>query len=64
METPKDQMLRATEVATLLGIGERSLARFVKSGRFPKPAKIGKALRFSRQAVQQWIAVQQNGGAR
>ncbi len=64
MEIRTDQLLRATDVAALLGIGERSLARLIRAGRFPKPTKVGKSLRFSRQAVQEWLASHINGGGK
>jgi excisionase family DNA binding protein len=64
MDGRSDQLLRTTEVAALLGIGERSLARLVSAGHFPKPTKVGNSLRFSRLAVQAWLASQSSGGAK
>jgi excisionase family DNA binding protein len=57
-----DQMLRPSEVATLLNVSERSLARFIAEGSFPRPIRVGKQRRYSLAAIQAWIA--KNGGAR
>jgi predicted DNA-binding transcriptional regulator AlpA len=57
--------LRSKEVAQLLGIGERSLFRHVKSGAFPRPMRLGRSLRWSRIAVLDWIDCRsREGGAR
>jgi excisionase family DNA binding protein len=57
--------LRPKEVAQILGIGQRSLARYVQSGDFPKPIRLGRSLRYSKQAVLAWIDRRsQEGGAR
>lgn len=57
-----DQMLRPSEVATLLNVSERSLARFIAEGSFPRPIRVGKHRRYSLAAIQAWIA--KHGGAR
>lgn len=57
-----DRMLRPSEVATLLNVSERSLARFVAAGSFPRPIVFGKHRRYNLAAIQAWIA--KNGGAR
>ena len=51
-----DQMLKPSEVATLLNVSERSLARLVAAGSFPRPFVVGKHRRFSLAAIQAWIA--------
>ena len=56
MDGQQDQLLRATEVAILLGIAERTLSRLVKAGEFPRPTRIGNSVRFSRAAVMAWLA--------
>jgi len=56
MDGQQDQLLRATEVAILLGIAERTLSRLVKAGEVPKPTRIGNSVRFSRAAVMAWLA--------
>jgi excisionase family DNA binding protein len=55
MDGQQDQLLRATEVAILLGIAERTLSRLVKAGEFPKPTRIGNSVRFSRAEVMKWL---------
>jgi excisionase family DNA binding protein len=55
MDGQQDQLLRSNEVAALLGIAERTLARLVKAGNFPQPTRIGNSLRFSRVAVMKWL---------
>jgi prophage regulatory protein len=55
MDVQQDQLLRATQVAILLGIAERTLSRLVKAGEFPKPTRIGNSVRFSRAEVMNWL---------
>lgn len=55
MDGHQDQLLRATEVANLLKIAERTLSRLVKAGKFPKPTRIGNSARFSRAVVMKWL---------
>ena len=55
MDGQQDQLLRATEVANLLGIAERTLSRLVKAGDFPKPTRIGNSVRFCRAEVMAWL---------
>jgi excisionase family DNA binding protein len=54
--------LRLKEVAKMLGIGRRSLARYIQAGAFPQPIRLGRSLRYSKQAVLEWI--ERKGGAR
>ena len=62
---PRPITLRPKAVAALLGIGERSLSRYVESGAFPKPIRLGRSLRWSEQVVLEWIDSQsREGGAR
>jgi len=62
---PRPVTLRPRDVAALLGIGERSLSRYVESGAFPRPIRLGRSLRWSEQAVLAWInSRSQEGGAR
>jgi predicted DNA-binding transcriptional regulator AlpA len=57
--------LRSKDVAALLGIGERSLSRYVESGAFPRPIRLGRSLRWSEKAVLEWIdSRSREGGAR
>lgn len=65
MEAKNDDQpitLRLKEVAKMLGIGSRSLARYIQAGEFPKPIRLGRSLRYSKQAVLDWI--KREGGAR
>jgi excisionase family DNA binding protein len=48
-------MLTLREVASLLGIGLRTLRRHIAAGSFPKPIRIGGTLRYSLKAVESWI---------
>jgi excisionase family DNA binding protein len=62
---PRPITLRPKDVAALLGIGERSLSRYVESGAFPQPIRLGRTLRWSEQAVLEWIESRsREGGAR
>jgi predicted DNA-binding transcriptional regulator AlpA len=62
---PRPITLRPKDVAALLDIGERSLSRYVESGAFPKPIRLGRSLRWSEQAVLKWIdSRSRDGGAR
>ena len=65
MTLPNPTTLRPKELAALLGIGERSLFRYLKSGDLPQPIRLGRSMRWSRQAILEWIAHRSNeGGAR
>jgi excisionase family DNA binding protein len=61
-KTDEPVTLRLAEVAQMLGIGRRSLARYIRSGEFPKPIRLGRSRRYSKQAILQWI--DREGGAR
>lgn len=62
---PRPVTLRPKDVAALLGIGERSLSRYVESGAFPQPIRLGRSLRWSEQAILEWIdSRSREGGAR
>jgi predicted DNA-binding transcriptional regulator AlpA len=62
---PRPATLRPKDVAALLDIGERSLSRYVQSGAFPQPIRLGRSLRWSEQAVREWIdSRSREGGAR
>lgn len=54
-------LLRPEEVAELLGVGLRSLNRYVKQGEFPAPLKIGRQTRFTRTQVKHWIQHREGG---
>jgi prophage regulatory protein len=62
---PRPVTLKPRDVAALLGIGQRSLSRYVQAGTFPQPIRLGRSLRWSEQAVLAWIdSRSQEGGAR
>lgn len=54
---PDESLLLDTkQVAELLGIGERTLWRWSRSGIAPRPIKIGKTVRFSADEIREWVA--------
>jgi excisionase family DNA binding protein len=54
---PDESLLLDTkQVAELLGIGERTLWRWSRSGSAPRPIKIGKTVRFSADEIREWVA--------
>ncbi len=55
--------VRAGDVATLLGISERSVYRLAAAGVLPR-VKFGKSMRFSRVALLRFIEQQQEGSRR
>jgi excisionase family DNA binding protein len=65
MNVQNPMTLRPKEVAELLGIGQRSLFRYLKAGELPPPIRLGRSLRWSRQAVLEWLdARSKEGGAK
>lgn len=50
------ELLTCKEAAALLNMGERTLWRHSRSGAAPKPLTIGGVVRYSRQAILDWIA--------
>ena len=51
----QDRFLRSDEVYRLTGYKRTSIDRFIRSGKFPTPARAGGVLLFSEQEVQHWI---------
>lgn len=49
-------LLTASEVATALRVSERTLARWVSSGRFPHPVTFGRTRHWDLKAVEGWIS--------
>lgn len=49
-------MLTVQDVATLLNCSSRTVYRLADSGRMPRPVKLGALVRWSKAAVEQWIA--------
>jgi excisionase family DNA binding protein len=46
------------QVAQALGVNARTIYREVQRGRFPRPIRIGRAVRFRRVDVDAWTARQ------
>lgn len=42
--------------AELLGVSTRHVRRLVDAGKAPQPVRLGKCVRFSRAAVERWLA--------
>ena len=59
IEDVRAELLTSRQVAQLLGIGERTLWRWSRSGICPAPVKIGKgrraAVRYRRSDLDAWI---------
>ncbi|MCY2992376.1 MAG: helix-turn-helix domain-containing protein [Planctomycetota bacterium] len=54
---PDENLLLDTkQVAELLGVGERTLWRWSRSGIAPRPLKIVKTVRWSAVEVREWVA--------
>ncbi|MCD7896461.1 MAG: helix-turn-helix domain-containing protein [Planctomycetaceae bacterium] len=51
-----DVLNTATETAKICGVSRSSLYKLVSSGRAPKPIKLGRASRWARQGILDWIA--------
>jgi predicted DNA-binding transcriptional regulator AlpA len=47
-----------TELAAELGVTPDQLNAAAKRGEFPKPLKIGRAVRYNRAAVAAWLSAQ------
>lgn len=45
----------AREIACLLGCSAKHVCRLAKQGRLPKPVRIGRLLRWSREVIEQWL---------
>ena len=48
--------LGAAEIASLLGVSDRTLARWVAAGRFPRPVRYGRRRIWEQDTVTAWIA--------
>ena len=49
-------LLTAKEVAQLLSCSPRTVYRLADSGRIPPPVRLGALVRWSRRALEDWIA--------
>ena len=62
-EVQLEPLLTARQVCRLLAVGERTLRRWVSSGRFPQPdVRIKKTIRWKRQTLRD--VIEQGGGCR
>lgn len=54
---PEPMLLTRREVADLLRVGERTLSRWLADprGKFPKPIRRGRVLRWRRGEVERWL---------
>lgn len=48
--------LTAEEIAELLGISRAHLWRLNSSGRLPRPIRFGRAVRWHRSTIEEWLA--------
>lgn len=48
-------MMTADEIATCLGISSRTVWRLKAKGDLPKPVKLGRAVRWRKSDILQWI---------
>jgi excisionase family DNA binding protein len=49
------ELLKASEVAEITGLGKRTWWRHVSSGRAPQPVRVGRAVRWRRAELMDWI---------
>jgi excisionase family DNA binding protein len=57
-----DRLLTAAEIAELLNVPERWIRERTRSGLIPS-VPLGRYRRYRREAVIEWIAAQEQGGA-
>jgi len=50
------KLLNVQAVAEMLGVSTRTVYRLSDSGRMPAPLKLGALVRWSKTAIEQWIA--------
>lgn len=57
-KTPLDGRiaLSADEVAEALGISRAHVWKLASAGRLPKPIRLGRAVRWSRKDLEEWLA--------
>lgn len=59
-----DRLLRAREVAGVLGIGLRTLWRLVSCGTLPRPIYIGRCARWLQSEIDAWLEAQRKAPRR
>ena len=55
MELEEKELLKVNELASRLGIGERTVWRMVSTGQFPAPIRLGRCARWRWKTVEQWL---------
>lgn len=51
-----DVLITATEAARICGLSRSAFYKLVSRGHAPKPIKLGRAARWRRQEIHDWIA--------
>lgn len=54
--SPNRLALSAEEVAEALGISRAHVFKLLSSGRLPRPIKLGRAVRWPRKDLEEWLA--------
>jgi excisionase family DNA binding protein len=52
----RPELIGVDDVAALLGVSVRHVRRLTDCGKCPQPLRLGRACRWSRRVVEQWIA--------
>lgn len=50
------RLLDVDRVAGMLGVSSRQVYRLADGGRMPRPLRLGGAVRWDRQTIENWIA--------
>ena len=50
------QLVDVKIIAQMLGVSPRHVRRLCDSGRMPRPARLGRLLRWQRAGIEQWIS--------
>jgi len=56
MATAEPVLIDVKAVAKLLNCSQRHVARMQDAGQMPAPVRLGRLCRWSRKAIEQWIA--------
>lgn len=56
-----DRLLKAREVASLLGLGVRTVWRLASAGEIPRPIAVGQSARWLESELKAWIKERQAG---
>lgn len=54
-EAPKEALLTIGQVAVRLSVSERTLRGWILDGKFPKPIRAGRGIRYRPSDVEAWI---------